>query len=49
MIVDKLSEAILRSEFRKGDTAGADVEDEHIVLKVLKRTEEVALVGESKT
>ncbi|MDO9333297.1 MAG: ATP-dependent Clp protease ATP-binding subunit [Dehalococcoidales bacterium] len=48
MIVDKLSEAILRSEFRNGDTVVADVEDGHIVLRVLKRAEEVALVGESK-
>jgi ATP-dependent Clp protease ATP-binding subunit ClpC len=46
MIVDKLSEAILRSEFRSGDTAVADVEDGHIVLK---QAAEAALVGESKT
>jgi ATP-dependent Clp protease ATP-binding subunit ClpC len=46
MIVDKLSEAILRSEFRKGDTAVADVEDGHIVLK---QAAVAALVGESKT
>jgi len=45
MIVDKLSEAILRSEFRKGDTVVADVEDEHIVLK---QAAEAALVGEGK-
>jgi ATP-dependent Clp protease ATP-binding subunit ClpC len=44
MIVDKLSEAILRSEFRKGDTAVVDVEDGHIVLK---QAAVAALVGES--
>jgi ATP-dependent Clp protease ATP-binding subunit ClpC len=46
MIVDRLSEAILRSEFRKGDTVVADVEDGHIVLK---QAAVAALVGESKT
>jgi ATP-dependent Clp protease ATP-binding subunit ClpC len=46
MIVDKLSEAILRSEFRSGDTAVADVEDGHIILR---QAAEAALVGESKT
>jgi len=45
MIVDKLSEAILRSEFRSGDTAVADVEDGHIILR---QAVEAALVGESK-
>jgi ATP-dependent Clp protease ATP-binding subunit ClpC len=45
MVVDKLSEAILRSEFRHGDTAVADVEDGHIILK---HAQEVALVGDSK-
>jgi len=45
MVVDKLSEAILRSEFRPGDTAIADVEDGHIVL----RQQPVGvLAGESK-
>ena len=33
MVVDKLSEAILRSEFRPGDTALIDVKDGQIVLR----------------
>jgi ATP-dependent Clp protease ATP-binding subunit ClpC len=45
MVIDKLSEAILRSEFRHGDTAVADVEDGQIILK---QAPEVALVGDSK-
>ena len=45
MVIDKLSEAILRSEFRHGDTAVVDVEDGNIVLK---QAQEVALVGDRK-
>jgi ATP-dependent Clp protease ATP-binding subunit ClpC len=33
LVIDKLSEAILRSEFRAGDTAVVDVEDGQIVLR----------------
>jgi ATP-dependent Clp protease ATP-binding subunit ClpC len=33
MVVDKLSEAILRSEFRTGDTAVIDVQDGQIILR----------------
>ena len=33
MVVDKLSEAILRSEFRSGDTAMIDAVDGQIVLR----------------
>jgi ATP-dependent Clp protease ATP-binding subunit ClpC len=33
LVIDKLSEAILRSEFRAGDTALIDVEDGQIVLR----------------
>jgi ATP-dependent Clp protease ATP-binding subunit ClpC len=36
LVIDKLSEAILRSEFRPGDTAVVDVKDGQIVLRQLE-------------
>ncbi len=36
LVIDKLSEAILRSEFRPGDTAVVDVKDGQIVLRHLE-------------
>jgi ATP-dependent Clp protease ATP-binding subunit ClpC len=51
LVIDKLSEAILRSEFRPGDTAVVDVKDGQIVLRqldVLTEAEKVlALTGGS--
>lgn len=46
MVVDKLSEAILRGEFKKDDTAIADVEDGSIVLK---QQPVAALAGNAKS
>jgi ATP-dependent Clp protease ATP-binding subunit ClpC len=46
LVVDKLSEAILRGEYRSGDTAVVDVEDGKIVLRP-PRVE--ALAGETKS
>jgi ATP-dependent Clp protease ATP-binding subunit ClpC len=46
MVVDKLSEAILRGDFHAGDTAIADVEDGNIVLK---QPPVGALAGDSKS
>jgi ATP-dependent Clp protease ATP-binding subunit ClpC len=48
LVVDKLSEAILRGEFRSGDTAVADVQDNQIILRQSKAIEE-AVTAESKS
>ncbi|MDD5189745.1 MAG: ATP-dependent Clp protease ATP-binding subunit [Dehalococcoidales bacterium] len=39
LVIDKLSEAVLRSEFRPGDTAVVDVKDGLIVLRQLEAQE----------
>ncbi|MDP2920724.1 MAG: ATP-dependent Clp protease ATP-binding subunit [Dehalococcoidia bacterium] len=46
LVVDKLSEAILRSEFRSGDTTVADVMDEQIILR--RTAVEEPVTAESK-
>ena len=45
LVVDKLSEAVLRGEFHDGDTAVVDAENGQIILRGLA---EVALVGHDK-
>jgi len=54
LVIDKLSEAILRSEFRPGDTAVVDVKDGQIVLRQLEiapehdKTAELTVAGNTE-